>query len=56
MSEDATRKKGKGRLEKSKPILDEFYKWLKMQRPRLTPKSTTGKAVNYCLNQWDEDQ
>lgn len=42
------------RLEKSKPILDEFYKWLKMQRQRLTPKSTTGKAVNYCLNQWDK--
>jgi transposase len=45
--EDATpEERYKGRLEKSKPILDEFYKWLKMQRPRLTPKSTTGKAVN----------
>lgn len=43
-----------GRLEKSKPILDEFYKWLKMQRPRITPKSTTGKAITYCLNQWDK--
>ncbi|NLD50221.1 MAG: IS66 family transposase [Clostridiaceae bacterium] len=43
-----------GRLEKSKPILDEFYKWLKYQRPRITPKSTTGIAVNYCLNQWDK--
>jgi hypothetical protein len=43
-----------GRLEKSKPILDEFYKWLKYQRPRITPKSTTGKAIIYCLNQWDK--
>jgi len=43
-----------GRLKKSKPILDEFYKWLKQQRPRITPKSITGKAVNYCLNQWDK--
>lgn len=42
------------RIEKSKPILDEFYIWLKAQRPRLTPKSTTGKAVNYCLNQWNK--
>lgn len=42
------------RLEKSKPILDELYKCLKMQRQRMTPKSTTGKAVNYCLNQWDK--
>ena len=44
----------KGRLEKSKPIIDEFFKWLKIQRPRLTPKSTTGKAVNYCLNLGDK--
>jgi transposase len=44
----------KGRLEKSKPILDEFYKWLKYQRPRITPKSATGKAITYCLNQWDK--
>jgi transposase len=43
-----------GRLEKSKPVLDEFYKWLKQQRPRITPKSTTGKAITYCLNQWDK--
>lgn len=44
----------KVRLEKSKPILDEFYKWLKFQRPRITPKSTTGKAITYCLNQWEK--
>jgi len=42
-----------GRLEKSKPILDDFYKWLKYQRPRITPKSTTGKAIAYCLNHWE---
>jgi hypothetical protein len=43
-----------GRLMESKPILDDFYKWLKEQRPRVTPKSATGKAINYCLNQWDK--
>jgi transposase len=53
--EDASPKERyEGRLKKSKPILDEFYKWLKQQRPRITPKSTTGKAVNYCLNQWEK--
>ncbi|NLD50977.1 MAG: IS66 family transposase [Clostridiaceae bacterium] len=53
--EDATpEERYEGRLLKSKPILDEFYKWLKQQRPRITPKSTTGKAVTYCLNQWDK--
>lgn len=43
-----------GRQEKSKPILDEFHKWLKYQRPRITPKSATGAAITYCLNQWDK--
>lgn len=42
------------RLEKSKPILDAFHEWLKYQRRILTPKSTTGQAVNYCLNLWDK--
>jgi len=41
------------RLEKSKPILDKFYEWLKYQRPRVTPKSSTGQAINYCINHWD---
>ena len=43
----------KGRLEKSKPILDEMLIWLKFQKPRMLPKSAFGKAVTYCLNQWD---
>lgn len=42
------------RLEKSKPVLDAFHEWLKYQRRILTPKSTTGQAVNYCLNLWDK--
>lgn len=27
--------------------------WLKFQKPRMLPKSAFGKAVTYCLNQWD---
>jgi len=42
------------RLEESKPLLDEFYGWLKRQRQHALPKSTFGQAVNYCINQWDE--
>ena len=42
------------RLKQSKPILDEFYKWLRFQKPRTTPKSHLGKAINYCLNQWEK--
>ena len=40
------------RLEHSKPVLDAFLAWLKTQRARVTPKSTLGMAIKYCLNQW----
>jgi len=43
-----------GRLNKSRPILEKFKEWLKYQRPRVTPKSALGKAIQYCLNQWDK--
>ena len=41
------------RLEKSKPLLDEFYIWLKKQKQQTLPKSAFGQAITYCLNQWD---
>jgi len=42
------------RLEKSKPVLDEFLAWLNQQRPMVLPKSAFGEAINYCLNQWSK--
>ena len=42
------------RLRQSKPVLDEFYDWLKYHKPRVLPKSMSGKAINYCLNQWNK--
>jgi transposase len=41
------------RLKMSKPVLEEFYVWLKKQRQQALPKSTFGQAVTYCLNQWE---
>lgn len=41
------------RLEKSRPIVDAFYAWLKYQKPRVLPKSAFGEAINYCLKQRD---
>ena len=49
-----TQRRYEERLQKSKPVLDEFHIWLKQQRSRLTPKSATGKAVRYCLDLWKE--
>lgn len=41
------------RLELLKPVLDDFYVWLKRQRQLTIPKSAFGQAITYCLNQWD---
>lgn len=41
------------RMELSRPVLDEFYVWLKKQRQQTLPKSAFGQAITYCLNQWD---
>jgi hypothetical protein len=35
------------RLELSKPLLDEFYAWLKRQRQQALPKSAFGQAITY---------
>lgn len=37
---------------KSKPILDEFKKWLDNQVPRAPPQGPLGKALRYALNHW----
>lgn len=42
------------RLELSRPVLDTFKLWLEYQKNRLLPKSATGGAVQYCLNQFDK--
>ncbi|PNT90703.1 hypothetical protein CDQ84_19340 [Clostridium thermosuccinogenes] len=43
-----------GRLKHSRPVLDKFKEWLKYWSPRVTPKSSLGKAIQYCRNQWDK--
>ena len=39
---------------RSRPIVEEFHKWLKEIQPSILPKSLLGKAVNYGLNQWEK--
>jgi transposase len=41
------------RVALSRPLLDEFYIWLKRQRQQTLPKSAFGQAITYCLNQWN---
>lgn len=41
------------RLEKSKPILEQFHQWLQQHWPHVLPESPLGKAFRYTLKHWD---
>ncbi len=41
------------RQQCSLPVLAEFRAWLDAESPRFLPKSPTGAAATYALNQWD---
>ena len=41
----------KVRQEELKPMVDEFFAWIKEHRSDVTLKSLTGKAITYALNQ-----
>jgi len=40
------------REQEAKPILERMKKWLDEQVLVALPKSSFGKGVNYCLNNW----
>ena len=42
------------RQEKSKPILTAFKTWLDKTVQQVPPKSLLGRAVSYCLKQWEK--
>jgi transposase len=41
------------RREKSVPVLEEFYQWMKQTYMEVTPQSAIGKAAAYSLKLWD---
>ncbi len=41
------------RQEKAMPVLEEFHDWLLKRSSQVLPKSLLGKAVSYCLAQWE---
>ncbi|WP_083521314.1 IS66 family transposase [Alicyclobacillus kakegawensis] len=43
-----------GRQKLSRPVLDAFLTWLQEQSVQVLPKSALGKAVSYCLHQWNK--
>lgn len=42
------------REEESVPYLESFHEWLQKQYSLALPKSSFGKALFYCLNNWTE--
>ena len=41
------------RKSEAVPILEELKEWIDDLRPKITPKSVAGKAINYAYNEWD---
>jgi len=42
------------REQYSKPLLDQFHKWLDDLKPKVPPKSSLGRAIAYTLSHWQE--
>jgi len=50
----STEERFAARLARSRPVIEEFHAWLLEIQPSVLPKSPTGKAIQYCLNQWEK--
>lgn len=42
------------RLQKSVPVLNEIYQWLKNNIVEVLPKSSMGQAISYALPRWEK--
>ena len=45
--------KFKNSQEESRKIITEIKKWVDEMRPKVTPKSVGGKAINYFFNEYN---
>lgn len=52
LKEKSAEERYAGREKQSRPVLNAFLAWLQEQSGQVLPKSTLGKAITYCLNQW----
>jgi transposase len=41
------------RQSSSKPLCEDLYTWLKLERQRIPEGSATAKAIDYSLNRWE---
>ena len=54
LKEATPEERHKARAERSRPVLDAYYAWLRQQKSRTMPKSLIGQAITYSLNQWEK--
>jgi transposase len=40
------------RMERAKPVLEEFKSWLEKRKDETPPQGLLGKAINYTLSRW----
>lgn len=40
------------RIDKARPVLEEFKAWLEKRKDQTPPKGFLGKAINYMLSRW----
>lgn len=50
LKDKMAQEKHKQRQAQAKPLLDKFYQWL--EKANVPPKTSLGKAIQYCKNQW----
>ncbi len=46
-------KRHKLRQEQLRPVFEAYLSWLKKVQPKVVPKSSLGKAINYSMSNWD---
>ena len=42
------------RREQAEPVLEKFLRWLHERKDEVPPTLTLGKAIGYCVGQWDK--
>ena len=51
LKELSVKERYKERQRMIKPLVDEFFKWVKEQVATMLPKGKTMDGLNYCINQ-----
>ena len=53
MADQTPEQRYEERLLRSKPVLEAFLAWLHETKAKSLPQTHLGKAIQYCLNQWE---